>query len=257
LHFATSGCAHRASDRSIDAGPASPDAARQPITLVDAVDLIADTVATCSISSGVTPMLGGADDLATYPSSQQVPLGAMIGSDAAAIAWDSSRFYVTVRSSAFANAYEPLHIYVEVGDALSEPSPAQGKEYSGLIAAIPFTPTYLIAVRRVSDSGSDGPYDGVYVPANGWVTPVTPLSAVTDVFASADDQTLSVQVAWNALGGCPSALRLAVHVVNGAAGNEWKDLVPTTHTPWQMPGGGYYQLDLTGSPAIANWTLNP
>ena len=233
------------------------DAPRQTITLVDAPDLVADTVAFCSISSGITPMLDGVNDLADYPASQQVPLGAMLGADAAAIAWDTNRFYVTVSSGAFANAYEPLHIYMEVGTSLAAPVPSQGKEYSGLVAAIPFSPTYLIAARRVSDSGSDGPYDGVYVPANGWVTPVTPLSPMTDVFVSADDQTLSVEVPWNALGGCPSALRLAVHVVDGAPGNEWKDLAPTTHTPWQTPGGGYYQLDLTGSPAVADWTLNP
>ena len=26
--------------------------------------------------------------------------------------------------------------------------------------------------------------------------------------------------------------------------------------PWQMPGGGYYEIDLTGAQAVAGWTLH-
>ncbi len=77
-----------------------------------------------------------------------------------------------------------------------------------------------------------------------------------DVFVSSDFHQLSVQVPWSALGGCPTSMRLAVHVVNAVAGNEWKDLVPTTHTPWQAPGGGYYEIDLTADPSTANWVLH-
>jgi hypothetical protein len=63
-----------------------------------------------------------------------------------------------------------------------------------------------------------------------------------------------VRVPWIAL-GCPSALRLSAHVVNGALANEWKDLVPSTATPWEVPGGAYYEIDLSMDPAISGWTL--
>ena len=109
-----------------------------------------------------------------------------------------------------------------------------------------------VHVRRVSDAGP-GAYNGVFVPSDGWTTRTLALDDAT--FASADQRTLSVSVQWSALGGCPTSLRLALHVVHGALANEWKDLVPTTHTPWQMPGGGYYEIDLTASPAVSGWSL--
>ncbi len=208
----------------------------------------------CAISNGVSPMIDGIHDLADYPTAQHVSLGAMLGADDAAIAWDRQRLYITVASTAWASAYLPLHVYVEAATTLGTAAPSQGKEYGGLVPQVPFSPTHLIAARRVSDSGS-GPYDAVYVPTSSWTTQQTPLAAGSDVFVSSDQAQLSVQVPWTALGGCPSSLRLVVHVVNGVTGNEWKDLVPTSHTPWLAPGGGYYEIDLTGEPAVASWTL--
>jgi hypothetical protein len=209
----------------------------------------------CGISTGVSPVIDGVHDLADYPAAQHVALGAMLGADDAAVAWDRQRLYITVASTAWASQYLPLHVYVETATTLGAAVPAQGKEYSGLVPQLPFSPTYLIAARRVSDSGT-GPYDGVYAPASSWTMQQTPLVAGSDVFVSSDQAQLSVQVPWSALGGCPSALRLVVHVVNGASGNEWKDLVPTSHTPWLAPGGGYYEIDLTGEPAVASWHLH-
>jgi hypothetical protein len=117
---------------------------------------------------------------------------------------------------------------------------------------LPFAPTHLIAARRTN--GVDM-YDGVYLPAATWTTRGDSLAPGTNVFSSADHRTLSVVVPWTALGGCPTALRLAVHVVHAVSANEWKVLVPSTHTPWQAPGGGYYEVDLTAPPSVAGWTL--
>ena len=83
-----------------------------------------------------------------------------------------------------------------------------------------------------------GPYDGVYLPAASWDTQAVTLVDGTDVFVSSDNRTMSVRVAWAALGGCPTAMRLAAHVVHAAPGNEWKELVPATTTPWLATGGG-------------------
>lgn len=266
LAIALAGCARGGGPSPLvghDAAPELDAAGRDAVALDAAPDAAGDATvlppdaapdAGCAIAAGVTPALDGVDDLAAYPAAQHLAPGAPLGSDGAAIARDASKLYVTVTSDAFAGAYEPLHVYVEAGTELPAAQPSQGKEYGGLVPDLPFTPTQLIAVRRVTDAGS-GPYDGVYVPAASWTTRAVALEPGTDVFASADQRTLSVAVPWTALGGCPTALRLAVHVVHGAVANEWKELVPASHTPWQSSTTGYYELDLTGAPDVAGWTL--
>lgn len=245
LAIAVAGCARGSApaapepDASADAPVVHPDATAPDTALPDAPG--------CAISQGMTPVLDGVNDLADYPAGQRLTPGAMLGSDGAAFSWDPQRFYVTVQSSAFANAYEPLHIYVETADTLAAATPAQGKEYSGLVPQLPFSPSHLIAVRRVSDAGT-GPYNGVFIPDQQWQMRTTPLTDSVDVFAANDE--ISVQVPWAALGGCPHAMRLAIHVVHAQPANEWKDLVPATHTPWQAPGGDYYELDLTAAPGV-------
>jgi hypothetical protein len=234
-----------------DAAPTGADA---PVPQ-DSVMLLTDA-AGCPISTGVSPAIDGTNDLADYPAAQMLTLGAPLGSsDAAAVAWDKSFLYVTVGSGAFASAYEPLHVYVQVADgALPAAAPSMGKEYSNLVPALPFTATHLIAARRVDDSGT-GPYDAVFVPTGGWTMQQTPLADGTSVFVSSDQQQLSLKVPWTALGGYPTMMRLAFHIVHAVTGNEWKDVVPSTSTPWLAPGGGYYEIDLTGATAVVSWTL--
>jgi hypothetical protein len=89
------------------------------------------------------------------------------------------------------------------------------------------------------------------VPTDQWQTRTIDLDPAT--YASSTQ--LSVRVPWSALGGCPAQMRFALHVVHAVAGNEWKDLVPSTHTPWLTPGGGYYEIDLTAPAAVASWQL--
>jgi hypothetical protein len=253
LPIATSGCASGVTNAPDDASVVS-DATRPDAAMVDATTVTADAPvdAGCAISSGTPLVLDGMDDLAKYPVSQRLSPGAMLGTDQAAVAWTETHLYVTMVSSAFTAAYVPLHVYVETGALLSASTAVQGKEYGGLTPALPFSPTHLIGVRRISDGGT-GDYNSVFGPASGWQTRV--LALESDTFVSTDHRTLSVRAPWSALGGCPTAMRLALHVVHGQAANEWKDLVPTTHTPWQMPGGGYYEIDLTGAQAVADWTL--
>lgn len=254
LPIATLGCARGAMDLPADARPLSDTAEPADARSADASPVADDapTDAGCAISGGTTPMLDGVDDLAEYPATQQLSPGAVLGADQAAVAWSTSHLFVTLTSDAFAAPYVPLHVYLETAPALAMAATATGKEYSGLVPALPFTPTHLVAVRRVSDAGT-GAYNGVFVPTDEWQTRTLALDA--DTFSSEDQRTLSVRVPWTALGDCPSAMRLAIHVVHGQVANEWKDLVPATHTPWQMPGGGYYEIDLTGSQAVSGWTL--
>ena len=247
------GTARTGTDAAAGDGPMRPDASPDGSTVLPA-DGAPD--AGCTISSGVTPAIDGVHDLADYPAAQQVGLFATLDpSDGAAVAWDASFLYITVASSAFAAAYEPLHVYVETAAGeLPAAAASQGKEYSGLVPALPFTATHLLAARQVDDAGS-GPYDGVFVPDAGWTVQQTALVPGQNVFVSSDQHELSLKVPWGALGGCPTAMRLAFHVVHAMPANEWKDVAPTTSTPWQAPGGGYYEIDLTGPTAVASWTL--
>ena len=210
-----------------------------------------DSGVACAISDGPAIALDGNNDLAKYADAQRVELGAMLGSDAAAIEWDPNHLSITMASAAFAGAFEPLHVYIEA-DHLDVPVASSGKEYSGLVPGLPFTPTHLIAVRQQDDGGA-GAYDGVFVPDAGWTMRATALDA--SVFVAADHSAISVQVPWSALGGCPTTIRVAAHVVHAAVANEWKDLIPTAHTPWLATGGGYYEIDLTGAHTVASWML--
>jgi hypothetical protein len=234
-----------------DAAPAI-DAAPE----IDAPTDAAIDAAPCLISAGHTIALDGTADLAEYPASQRLTPGATLAAtDEVGLTWDPTYLYLTVTSESFLDGSRPLHLYVEAKIDLADAGPAQGKEYGGLTAELPFMPNHLIAIRGTNDFGS-GPYDGVYGSSAAWTTIAHPLAPGTDVFVSSDNRTLSVRTPWSALGGCPLEMRAALHVVHGAAANEWKDLVPSTHTPWMAPGGGYYEIALGGAPAISGWTLH-
>jgi hypothetical protein len=209
---------------------------------------------TCGvISAGHTIALDGVDDLARYPTSQVLTPGAVLEEwDRFGLTWDADYLYVSMVSRAFEAHYKPLHVYVEAASAFGGASASFGKAYSELTPVLPFEASHLIAVRRVTDSGEGGPYNGVYTAASGWITRETALEPGVDTWVAADEHTISARIPWSAL-GCPSVLRLSAHVVNEEVANEWKDLVPASATPWAAPGGGYYEIDLGGDPAISGW----
>lgn len=241
-------------DAALATDAAAPDAAMA----IDAgaTDAAIDA-AGCAIAGAAAITLDGSGDLAAYPAAQIVPIGAGFdGADAVRLSWSPTALYLTVHSTAFTDGGKPYHLYLQAGTALPAATPSTGKEYGGLVAQLPFTATHLIAIRRTDDFGS-GAYDGVYVPAGtpAWTTRATALVPGTDVFIAADNAELSVRVPWAALGGCPTQLRVAGHIVNGGAGTEWKTLAPAAHTPWMTPGGAAYTLDLTGPAAVSGWSM--
>ena len=232
----------------IDAAP--PIDAALPIDAAPPID-----AAGCGIVGAAAITLDGVGDLAAYPAAQTVPVTAPFAADdAVRLSWSPTALYLTVRSTVFGDGSRPYHLYLQAATTLPAAVPSAGKEYGGLTAQLSFAPTHLIAIRRTDDFGS-GPYDGVYVPAGPqpWATRATALVPGTDVYASSDNAELSVRVPWSALGGCPLRLRVAGHVVNGGAGNEWKTVVPTGHTPWMAPGGTAYTIELTGPAAVSGW----
>lgn len=208
-----------------------------------------------TVGAGDTLVFDGIDDAAAYPASQVMTPGATLQSwDRFALTWDSEFLYVTMVSQAFEDQYKPVHVYVEAATTLGPATPSTGKVYSSLTPELPFSPTHLIALRRRSDSGMGGPYNGVYTPASSWNDRALPLDSGSDYWVASDNHTISVRVPWVAL-GCPSQLRLSAHVVNAVSANEWKDLAPATATPWTTSGGAFYEIDLSGDPAISGWTL--
>lgn len=245
-------------DTDATAGPdaaadAAADASTDAGTSADA-DLDAPP---CIISTGHTPALDGVADLADYPASQRLTPGATLAAtDEVAVTWDPTYLYVTVTSQAFTDGSKPLHVYVETASSLAAATPRAGKEYSGHTPQLGFDASYVIAARRTNDFGT-GPYDAIYAAAGtpAWTTRAHTLTPGTHVFSSSDNRTLSIRAPWFELGGCPLAMRISVHVVNGASGNEWKDLVPASHAPWLTGGGGFFEVALTGDPAVSGWTL--
>lgn len=209
-----------------------------------------------AVGIGHTLSFDGVDDLGKYPPSQLLlPPGEPLASwGGFGMTWDRTYLYVTMVTPAFASADRPLHVYAQSASSLSPAAPTTGKRYAGLTPELPFSPTHLIAARRVSTLGGLPPYNGVYMPADGWETRVAALEVGSEVWVAADNHTISVRIPWTSL-GCPRMLRVTVHVVNGAVGNEWKDLVPVGATPWLSPGGRYYEIDLSGTPEISGWSL--
>ncbi len=246
-------------DAGVDAGPPPPPDGGPS----DAGSVRMDAGPSCgAISTGDTLALDGTGDLAQFPASQVITPGAPIGaSDTFALTWDADYLYLVLVSPVFDGEFKPLHVYVEARAALATPTRTTGKEYSGEVPVLEFAATHVIAVRSRTDSGGgSGPYNGVYTASSAWVTRDTPLDLGTDYWVSGDGRTIAVRVPWSSL-GCPSALRLTAHVVNAEPVNEWKDLVPETATPWGAEGtgsgGGFYEIDLSGDPAISGWTLRP
>ena len=211
---------------------------------------------TCpALAPGHTIALDATSDFDKFLPEARVSLGGSVGADdGLVITWDQDYLYGALRSPVFADDSRPLHLYLEVRDALPAAAPAAGKEYDGLTAQLPFAATHLVAIRRVSELGGAGAYNGVYTPAGGWTTVATPLTDGAQVFAEGTG-IVAFRVPWTAL-GCAAAIRLTAHVVNGPVpANEWKDFTPSSTTPWASPGGGYYEIDLTGPPAVTGWTL--
>lgn len=172
--------------------------------------------------------------------------------------WDDDSLFIAFVSGAFEDPYKPLFVYLEASEGALPPAQpsTQGLLYSNLTPELPFTPTHAISARRTSDSGStDGPWNGVWERNDqGQLVRVLRLEQNTQWWIAADQHTLSLRIPRDILGNA-TRLRLSAHVVNAAVANEWKDTIPSTHTPWNPSALGFYEIDLTGAHPVANWTL--
>ena len=185
---------------------------------------------------------------ATTPRRSTSTPGAMLGSDGAAIAWDAQRLYVTVQSAAFAHAVRAAPHLCRGRRRARQPRRRRGQ---GVQRARPAAAVHADPPDRGSPRHrrrAPAPYDGVFMPGR----------AVDDARDAAHRRHRCVRRGRRDLGAgaVDRARRLPARAAARdprrarAPANEWKDLVPATHTPWQAPGGGYYEIDLTGAPIV-------
>lgn len=204
-------------------------------------------------SAGDTVALDGMDDIAAYPATQVVDgadLGATLETwSAMGVAWDDDFLYLSLVSLGFEEDFAPWMVYLEV-DPTGPAVAGTGVDYAlGTVtepAALPFTPTHAITARAVTGVGPDGgPWNGVWRNGGASWQQLRRFQEGTDQWLAGDRHTLSVRVPRALLDGA-TTLRIASHLLYGAAANEWKELYPSTHTPWSG-GGDFVELDLTAA----------
>ncbi|MBA2662350.1 MAG: Ig-like domain-containing protein [Bradymonadaceae bacterium] len=204
--------------------------------------------------SGGLVALDGDGDLGKFDASQRLTPGAPYQEwDGFALDWDADYLYLALVSEAFEDNYKPWMIYIEATrESFDQPASALGMEYSGQTASLPFLANYAIATRQLSDDTA-GPFNGIWRRDGAW-TQQQRLVPGRQYFLASDNHTMSLRIPRAALGS-PTHIRLAAHVVNAVLDNEWKDVVPTTHSPWQAGVEGFYEIELGARIGVDAWSV--
>jgi hypothetical protein len=127
-------------------------------------------------------------------------------------------------------------------------------EYSSLSPELPFAADWAVSLRAVSYDGTspDGPWNGVFRwDGQGWVRERR-FAADRDWWLAADRHTLSAKIPRATFRGATN-VQLAAHIVYAQPANEWKETVPQEHTPWASSSAGFFEIDFTDQPNVANW----
>ncbi len=200
--------------------------------------------------------LDGVGDFDDFPAEQRVEPGVRLQPwSAFAMTWDAQALYVAVASEAFEDPYKPLNIYIEARASLGPAVQSVGVAYGGQTPALPFEATHLITARRLSDDGSpEGPWNGVFRAQEGQWRRQIRLEPQRQWWVQGDHHVLSLRVPLEVLGAA-TRLRVAAHVVNGAPGHEWKEVIPASHTPWEARAGGFFEVDLSGPRPASAWVV--
>lgn len=207
-------------------------------------------------SAGDLIALDGAADFDKFSAAQQLTPGVVVNPwSRFALTWDADYLYVSIVSAIFEQPYTPYVLYLEGAQgALGAAAPGAGIEYSGQTPSLPFTPNLMITTRERSEDGSAaGPWAGVWRRGSQGFEQIKRLDYGRDMWLAADKHTMSMRIprAWL---GDAKRLRLAGHAVLAQPNNPYGEVVPATHTP-AVAGGGYFEIDLEGAPAISGWTL--
>jgi hypothetical protein len=199
--------------------------------------------------------LGTADDLASFPPAQRIAPGAPRSPrSAAAITWDQDFLYVALSTESFDDPWRPLQLYLEASEGpLAPPSPSQGQEYSGLRPWLPFTPTHLVSLRPQPGAPGEAPWSAIWRPRGQAWSQLWRLEPGQSLWWSPAAGVIAARVPLAPLGDVRH-LRLSAHVVHAQPGQEWKDTLPDTHTPWAASTSGYYELNLQGPTPSDQWS---
>lgn len=206
-------------------------------------------------STGRLIALDGKSDYDKFPTTQAVSVGAALAVwERFALTWDAEWLYIAVVNQGFEADLRAYMLYIEsLQGTTSAAQASTGMSYLQQIAQLPFTPTHLIGVRYKADNQDGfGPWNGVWrKEANGWALQQR-LKEGREIWRAADRHTLACRIHRSQLGD-PTRIRLAGHLVYGVAGNEWKGLVPASHTPWSASASGYLEIDLGADTATSFW----
>ncbi len=207
-------------------------------------------------TTGSLLAFNGNNDLNKYASTQVSTPGVLLETwERFGLDWDQDWLYITIVSKGFEADLKVFTLYVEPAQgSFSAATQSKGVTYLNQTAELPFTPKYMLGVRlRADNSDGFGPWNGVWrKDTNGWVLQ-TRWRAAKDYFVAGDKHTISYRVHRAEL-GWPQRIRLAGHLVNGVAANEWKVTVPSNHTPWKASNTGYYEIVLGSQKAVSVWT---
>lgn len=208
--------------------------------------------------------LDGVDDLSEFALTQRYTPGAPLQSWSAwGVDWDERYLYVALVSQGFESEFKSAMIYMDTEGTLrpwNDVVQSSGVSYSGLEATLPFTPRYMVSVRR-QQQGSSGeePWSGVYEKreaSEDWRR-VWGMVPGEELWVAQDHHTIAWRVPWAVMGN-PERIRLVGHLIHEEQGEEWKELLPAGHSPWGMGGGSYFEVDLDASDhAIESWVLKP
>jgi hypothetical protein len=180
----------------------------------------------------------GQDDLGKIDESRRLVPGAQSQPwSAFGLEWNDDDLFIAMVSESVAVPHKPVMIYLEaITGTPSEPAASQGLEYSGQVPTLPFSANYAIALRRVSALDGDGPWNGIWRRTDtGWQRQER-LATDVDYWPGQDGHTLAARIPRAALGS-PDQIRLVAHVVHEVQAEEWKDVIPADHTPWENGGG--------------------
>ncbi len=198
----------------------------------------------------------GSEDLGKLSPDQQVEPGAPLEPWSRwGLEWDDRFLYVALVSPLFQDDFKAAMVYIEpVLDERPESLTRQGVDYSGQRAVLPLDASYMISWRwQQSGAAGDEPWSGVYTWRDGSWQRVWGMTPGEHLWGASDRHTMSVRVPLG-LFGPARRWRLVGHAIHGEPGEEWKELLPASHTPWDG-GGGAIEIDLDGAHGQENWMV--
>lgn len=208
-------------------------------------------------TTGKMVLFNGTNDLNKLNTKQVVTPGITLETwERFGLTWDKDWIYIAVVSKGFRQDLKPFNLYIQAGGAsLPVAQSSTGLNYLNQTANLPFTPTHMVGVRQKTDANDGfGPWNGVWKNTSGKWSLQTRFQSGVDFWVAGDKHTVAYKIHRAEL-GWPKTLRLSGHFVNAIPSNEWKVVVPKSHTPWKTSSQGYLELSLGSSTDSSKWLI--